>query len=99
MAKAVYEKINGEVFEVLKPSKHEAYCEGQLDSLYVRPSERKKAIMGYWFKWASGLPGCCYLWVSSHNSSFFSIGGRWEHDGNVYGIYITKTRQEVWRIV
>lgn len=95
-----YMLLGGIAFQILKPSSYIPRCKGKLEDCYSKPSDIKKAIYDSWWEWAKSIPGTVEMWVSSYNVSFFTLGGEiWDTDNNHYAFYITKTRNEVWRII
>ncbi len=95
-----YMNIGGRVFDVKKSSTWIPSCKGQLRDCYNRPSDTKKSIMQSWWDWANTIPGTVTMWVHSYNCNFFTIGGEMRDiENRHYAFLITRTRQEIWRVI
>ena len=101
--------INGETFELFKADAGtSARFTGtgadydEIKSAYGRPSDAKVSIWHDWCEWCyelnkSGNP--CELWIASHNCMSFSIGGKVQHGGHVYVLWITRCHNRAYLVV
>ena len=101
--------INGETFELFKADAGASerltgtgadYDE--IKSAYGRPSDAKVGIWHDWCEWCydlnkNGTP--CELWIASHNCMSFSIGGKVQHGGHVYVLWITRCHNRAYLVV
>ena len=102
-----YIELNNETFEVkkIKGELHPMKEVRTLDDCYVKPSAIKKAISSDWFNWYLTVDSPDYeivnMTIQSYNANMFTI--RMDvfdvktHEFVGY-LYITKTRQEFWRV-
>ena len=65
---------------------------------YNIPSTAKQEIYKSWWYWAK-QNNVKDFGIDTYNGFMFTLTGRIEIDGQEYAIYITKTRQELYRIV
>lgn len=79
-----------------------------LNDCYVKPSLIKREIYDDWYKWLLELKGEANsgygygrLTILSYNVQFFTIGIEVYNkvDELIGYLYITKTRQEFWKVV
>lgn len=104
-----YIELNNKTFEV-KKLKHEV-CPLKyrtLNDCYVKPSSIKREIYDDWRKWflelkdeANSDYGYGIFTILSYNVRFFTIGIEVYNkvDELIGYLYITKTRQEFWKLV
>lgn len=101
--------INGVVFELFRTGKERSegpfHSGAQPDAIYGvygRPSVRKVNIWNWWCNWchecmSQGME--CKLWISSYNTSCFSIMGRVRIDGDEYALWITRDHNRAYQRV
>lgn len=65
---------------------------------YDRPSNTKREIFNDWWAW-SKRNNVKDFGIYTYNGFMFTLTGRIEIEGQEYAIYITKTRQELYKIV
>ena len=99
--------INGKAFELFKSNLNEteSFTNGaaydEIYEAYGRPSNIKVSIWHSWCDWCrelnqNGIP--CELWIESHNSMAFSIGGKVKFGGRVYKLWITKCHNRAFLV-
>lgn len=94
--------IGNKVFKVCKPVETDwdrdfRYKNRTLYDCYKTPSYRKAYIWENWLKWAR--ENNAEIFVSSYNSNFFTIRGNIFVGLDMYYIYITSTRQELYKVL
>lgn len=93
-------EINGENFTIMKSISSFSFHYNtfkDIYSCYEKPSEIKLSIYKDWEKWFNEL-NCYDFGIISYNGWMFTCGGIIKIDGQMYYIYITKTRQEIYAI-
>lgn len=104
-----YIKLNNEVFEV-KKVKGELYSSKEvrrLDDCYSKPSIIKQHIYNDWLKWYKvtnmnePFYNLRHFTINSYNSMMFTLAiDLYDRTTNNFigKLYITKTRQEFWKV-
>lgn len=103
-----YIKLNSETFEVKKLKYEPGHLVYKtLGDCYANPSEIKRVIYNNWLDWLGELNlnnsteyEFGYLTVLSYNTNIFTLGIEvYNKLGELIGhLYITKTRQEFWKV-
>lgn len=103
-----YIKLNSETFEVKKLKYEPEYLDYKtLDDCYDNPSKIKRVIYNDWLEWLDELNlnnpteyEFGHLTVLSYNINMFTLGIEvYNKLGELIGqLYITKTRQEFWKV-
>lgn len=98
-------KINGEIFEVIKPrNKVRPFSgwfsdESAIFCHYDRPSIYKVNIWKSWLDWAKRTDGVIAFEITSVNIFQFTIGGLYtDENGDEYNIYITKAHNRLYKV-
>lgn len=69
----------------------------ELTEAYDNPSDTKELIYHNWVMWAEENDGV--LRVDTYNSMQFTLRGFVYHNNKKYYLYITKTRQEAYKLI
>lgn len=97
--------INGQEFELKKYRNGKiedvisnmVSCSKMLDDCYGRPSERKKAIFDYWFRWYYENENMFGFGIRSYNTHIFTLQAYMMFTDDIYGLVdITPTHNYVW---
>ena len=90
-------RIGNEVFTFKHNGTFYANCGRAIFACYERPSKIKVGIYEYWADWANEN-NVFDFGISSYNTNMFTLSGKIIIDGGLYALYITKTRQEIYKI-
>ena len=90
-------RIGNEVFNFKSNGSYYHNGNRGVFACYERPSRIKVGIYEYWADWASEN-NVFDFGVSSYNCMMFTLSGKIIIDGGLYAIYITKNRQEIYKI-
>lgn len=104
MSKQKYVEINGETFELQKPSdilewqsvKNSTPRYQDIWAAYGVPSVRKVNKWKAWVEWADEMS--CRIWIESRNCNFFTICGFTEWENRRYWLRITHCHNYAWEV-